>query len=223
MKAVVKRLLDQCRRIGLKCQLLLLDRGFYSVSVISYLKHAQVPFVMPVIKRGRKATQEQPAGGTRKYQHWKRSGFDRYELKTKVKGKEMKTWFHVCVCCKNQKGKRGKHGRKAYTFAYYNVSSARAKWYFETYRKRFGIETSYRQSNECRIRTSTRKPQLRFLYFALSMIMRNCWIGFEREYVMEAGRWKRQERETYFSFKDLLGRLRNFLEKDLLALAKITT
>ena len=91
MKAVIKRLLDQCRRIGLKCELLLLDRGFYSVSVISYLKHAQIPFVMPVIKRGRKATKEQPAGGTRKYQDWKRSGFDRYELKTKVKGKERKT------------------------------------------------------------------------------------------------------------------------------------
>jgi len=223
MKAVIKRLLDQCRRMGLKCQLLLLDRGFYSVSVISYLKHAQVPFVMPVIMRGRKATKDQPAGGTRKYQHWKRGGFDRYELKTKVKGKEVKTWFYVCVYCKNQNGKRGKRGRKSFAFAYYNVSSARAKWYFATYRKRFGIETSYRQSNECRIRTSTRKPQLRLLYFALSMIMRNCWIWFERTYVMQGGKRKRQERESYFSFKDLLGRLRNFLEKDLIALTKIAT
>ena len=215
MKSVVKRLLDQCRKIGLKCKLLLLDRGFYSVSVISYLKHAQVPFVMPVIIRGRKKTKEQPAGGTRKYRDWKKSGFDHYELKTKVKGKEMKTWFHVCVCCKNQNGQRGKRGRKSYTFAYYGTTSQRAKWFFETYRKRFGIETSYRQSNECRIRTSTRKPQLRFLYFALSMIMRNCWIGFERTYIMNSGRRSHQERETYFSFKDLLGRLRNFLEKDL--------
>jgi len=219
MKTVVKRLLDQCKSIGLKCKLLLLDRGFYSVSVISYLKHAQVPFVMPVICRGRKETKDQPAGGTRKYRHWKKSGFDRYELKTKIKGKESKTWFHVCVCCKNQNGKRGKHGRKSYTFAYYNVTADRAKWFFETYRKRFGIETSYRQSNECRIRTSTRKPQLRFLYFALAMLMRNCWIWFERTYVTNNGR-RRQERENYFSFKDLLGRLRNFLEKNLIELTR---
>jgi len=136
-------------------------------------------------------------------------------MKTKVKGKEMKTWFYVCVCCKNQNGKRGKHGRKSFTFAYYNVEAGRAKWFFETYRKRFGIETSYRQSNECRIRTSTRKPELRFLYFALSMIMRNCWIWFERTYVMNSGRRPRQEREDYFSFKDLLDRLRYFLENDL--------
>ena len=181
MKVVVKRLLDQCKSIGLQCQLLLLDRGFYSVSVISYLKHAQVPFVMPVMARGKKETKSSPAGGTRKYRHWKKSGFDHYEMTTKVKGKTMKTWCHICVCCKNQMGKRGKYGRKSFTFAYYNVSSGRAKWYLETYRKRFGIETSYRQSHECRIRTSTRKSQLRFLYFALSMIMRNCWIWFERQ------------------------------------------
>jgi len=223
MKVVVKRLLDQCKSIGLKCKLLLLDRGFYSVSVISYLKHALVPFVMPVICRGKKETKDQPAGGTRKYRNWKKSGFDKYELKTKVKGKETKTWFYVCVCCKNQNGKRGKRGMKSYTFAYYGVESDRAKWFFETYRKRFGIETSYRQSNESRIRTSTRKPQLRFLYFALSMIMRNCWLWFERTYVMNGGRRHRQERETYFSFKDLLGRLRNFLEKDLIELSKKTT
>jgi len=222
MKTVVKRLLDQCKNIGLKCRLLLLDRGFYSVNVISYLKHAQVPFVMPVVIRGKKATEDQPAGGTRKYRNWKKSGFDRYEIKTKVKGKDVKTWFKVCVCCKNQNGRRGKRGRKSYTFAYYNVDSGRAKWYFETYRKRFGIETSYRQSHECRIRTSTRKPQLRFLYFALSMLMRNCWIWFERTYVMNGGRRCHQERKNYFSFKDLLGRLRIFLEKDLIELAKIS-
>ena len=53
------------------------------------------------------------------------------------------------------------------------------------------------------------------------MLMRNIWLWFERVYVMNSGR--RQERESYFSFKDLLGRLRNFLEKDLLELAiKIT-
>ncbi len=212
---VVKRLLDQCRNIGLRCKLLLLDRGFYSVSVISYLKHAQVPFVMPVIIRDKKATKDQEAGGTRKYRDWKKSGWDWYELKTKVKGKETKTWFLVCVCFKNLNGKRGKYGRKSFTFAYYNVKSGAAKWFFEMYRKRFGIETSYRQSNECRIRTSTRKPPLRLLYFALSMIMRNCWVWFERTFVMNNGRRTRQEREHYFSFKDLLERLRNFLEEDL--------
>ena len=78
---------------------------------------------------------------------------------TTVKNKKTtSTWFYVGVYCKNLKGVRGKHGRKPFTFAYYGVDVYRARWMFETYRKRFGIETSYRQMHECRIRTSTRKP-----------------------------------------------------------------
>jgi len=57
----------------------------------------------------------------------------------------------------------------------------------------------------------------------LSMIMRNCWIWFERTYVMKGGRRPRQEREGYFSFKDLRERLRHFLEKDLMMLSQKIT
>jgi putative transposase len=34
---------------------LLLDRGFYSVSVVRYLQAARYPFLMPVPAKGRKA------------------------------------------------------------------------------------------------------------------------------------------------------------------------
>jgi hypothetical protein len=82
------------------------------------------------------------------------------------------------------------------------VTVGRAKWLFETYRKRFGIETSYRQMNECRIKTSTTKVILRFLYFALAMITRNFWIWFERVCVMQNGR-RKQRRNDDVSFRDL--------------------
>jgi hypothetical protein len=45
MKEVVQALLKQCRKIGLKIKLLLLDRCFYDVLTISYLKKVQQPFV----------------------------------------------------------------------------------------------------------------------------------------------------------------------------------
>jgi IS4 transposase len=37
----------------------------------------------------------------------------------------------------------------------------------DTYRQRFGIETSYRQLNEARIKTCTRNPKVRFFFVAL--------------------------------------------------------
>ena len=44
------------------------------------------------------------------------------------------------------------------------------------YRQRFGIETSYRLKNHCRIRTTTKNPVLRLLFVALAFILVNLWV-----------------------------------------------
>jgi IS4 transposase len=49
-------------------------------------------------------------------------------------------------------------------------------WVKDTYRRRFGIETSYRQMNQCRIRTTTKKFHVRFLYAAIGLLLRNLWV-----------------------------------------------
>ena len=212
MKTVVQQLLKQCRSIGLQCSLLLLDRGFYGAETISYLKKIQQPFIMPMVIRGRKKTKKQPAGGTRKYADWKTSGWDIYELKSvkKVDAQYVikKTKVDVCVYCKNLNGKGKRNRRQAFVFVYYRVSKGSAKWFFEMYRKRFGIESSYRQSHQCRIRTSTRNPLLRLFYFALSMLLRNLWIDFEREVIMR-GKVKKQKTSEYYG----LDNFRNDLVK----------
>ena len=59
------------------------------------------------------------------------------------------------------------------------------------------------------------------MYFALAMLMRNCWILFERVYVTANGRYK-QSCDDYFSFRDLLLRLYHSLEHDLEKLAAPT-
>ena len=44
------------------------------------------------------------------------------------------------------------------------------------YRKRFGIETSYRQMHEARIKTCTRNPKLRLLFIGIALVLRNVWV-----------------------------------------------
>ena len=44
------------------------------------------------------------------------------------------------------------------------------------YRKRFGIETSYRQMNEAKIKTCTRDPRLRLLFVGIALVLRNVWV-----------------------------------------------
>ncbi|GHT41537.1 hypothetical protein FACS189443_3450 [Planctomycetales bacterium] len=115
MKNVVQALLKQCRKIGLKTKLLLLDRGFYDVSTISYLKKVQQPFLMPLVIRGKPITKTKAATGTRKYAERKKQFWDWYRLTMRKNVDEewieKHTWFNVCVYCKNLNGQRNKHCR----------------------------------------------------------------------------------------------------------------
>jgi hypothetical protein len=43
------------------------------------------------------------------------------------------------------------------------------------YRRRFGIESSYRQLRQVRIKTNSRNPALRFVYMALALLLVNLW------------------------------------------------
>jgi hypothetical protein len=61
-------------------------------------------------------------------------------------------------------------------YAINQVANWSLKRIYSTYRVRFGIESSYRQSRQARIFTTSRKAWFRLLIFGLSMILRNLWI-----------------------------------------------
>jgi hypothetical protein len=61
-------------------------------------------------------------------------------------------------------------------YAINRVANWSLKRIYSTYRGRFGIESSYRQSRQARIFTSSRKPWFRLLIFGLSMMLRNLWL-----------------------------------------------
>ena len=44
------------------------------------------------------------------------------------------------------------------------------------YRKRFGIETSYRQMNECKARTTKKDVRYRLLLIGLALLLRQVWV-----------------------------------------------
>jgi hypothetical protein len=82
----------------------------------------------------------------------------------------------ICIKCRNRRGERGKHGREPLIYAYWGIGPQQFDWVKETYRRRFGIETSYRQMNQCRIRTTSTRFEVRFLYVAIALLLRNVWV-----------------------------------------------
>src|SRR3954465_14718324 len=170
---VVQRLLRQAARVGIRPRLLLLDRGFYSVAVVRYLQAARDPFRWRVFLHGRSS--KQPGGPTGSYvfRTWKTSGWSRYTL---ADAKERTATVSICVKCRNYRGQWNRQGRQALIYAYWGYRPPSPDAVFATYRLRFGIETSYRQMHEGRIRTTTRRPTVRLLYVGIALVLRNLWV-----------------------------------------------
>ena len=82
----------------------------------------------------------------------------------------------MCVKRARYKNKHGKRKSETWVYAYWGIAPKRVDWVKDTYRRRFGIETSYRQMNQCRIRTTTKKFHVRFFYVAIGLLLRNLWV-----------------------------------------------
>jgi Transposase DDE domain len=170
---LARELLRQVRAAGIKVRYLVLDREFDSVAVIRYLQAARTPFLMPVVGHGRPADHPLGPSGSNVFKQCKTSGGSEYTVTdaTKRTAKVL-----ICIKCRNRRGERGRHGREAWIYAYWGIKPRRFDWVKETYRRRFGIETSYRQMNQCRIRTTTNRFTVRFLYVAIALLLRNLWV-----------------------------------------------
>jgi hypothetical protein len=173
MEEVLKRLFRRLGALGVTTRMLLLDRGFWSVAVIRYLQAARKPFLMPVILRGRKEGHVQGPSGTRVFALRERSGWGEYQLKA---GDGRTARVGICVHCRNWAGQWGRHGRQRLVYAFWGFTPSSTRWVRETYRKRFAIETSYRQMQQGRARTCTRNPLVRLLLVGVALVLRNVWV-----------------------------------------------
>jgi Transposase DDE domain len=207
---VVRRLLAQAAKAGVRPRYLLLDRGFCSVAVIRYLHAARHRFLMPLPLRGRPLDHPQGPSGSRVFAAWKRSGWSGYTL---TDGQGRTATVRVCVKCRNLRGERKKHGRQALVYAYGGgLRPGSYRWVKETYRRRFAIETTYRQLGQARIRTSTRDPLRRLLYVAVALLLRNVWVWLHWQVLAERRGGGRRVDTDRLTFRALLLGLQHWAE-----------
>lgn len=172
---IVRRLLEQAKSVGLKTpRYLLLDRGFYGLDVVRYLKQIRCPFLMPVVHRGRRS--KRPLAelkGTRRFLAWKKSGFAIHQMKNP---REQST---VNIAVAQRYGRDGSE-RPPMVFCFWGFHPGSPRQAAQTYRSRYGIESSYRQMNQGRIRTCTRNPIIRLLLAGIALVLRNLWVWLHR-------------------------------------------
>jgi DDE family transposase len=177
---VLRRLLARIREIGLKMRYVLLDRAFFSVPVIEFLQQQELPFLMPVMFRGRKPKKRRPPTGLR----WiERQGAGWYPHTMKSNKRQVS--IRVCVAYRTYKRRKdGKQVKQKLLFAAWQMAGSPRK-IRDRYRTRFGIETSYRQMRQARIYTCTKSPRLRLVFIAVALMLRNLWVWIHETLLAE--------------------------------------
>jgi putative transposase len=164
----VEILLQQVEKCPICIKRLFLDKGFGSIAVMTYLTHQGLPAVIACTIRGK-------TGGTRALCQGRKS----YRTTHTFQGKDDLTFTaNLAVCRAFTTAKRTKRLKPRLVWLVYiliNLDLA-PKAVRRLYRKRFGIETSYRCSGQVRGWTTSNNPAYRFVLMALTFVLLNVWI-----------------------------------------------
>ena len=202
MVATVTYLLAMLWRLKVGVKHLCLDRGFYSIPVIRWLKALNIPFIMPAVIRGKE-------GGTRALLKGRKSYATPYTLKSAQYGQ---VTCEMRVVCGYHKGFKGQHGIRYLVYVVHRVKVS-LRQLPDYYRERFGIETSYRMKNHCRIRTTTKNPILRLLFVALAFILVNLWVYLLWHFISRLNRGRQVVFQNLFPLKTMLEFLCHAIEQ----------
>ena len=77
-------------------------------------------------------------------------------------------------------GRYQRHGATWFAYAVYGLDQICPNQIFQLYRRRFGIESGYRQLDEVRARTSSQSPALRLLLVGLALLILNTYMTLRR-------------------------------------------
>ncbi len=208
--ALLTYLLAEISALKIKIKKLYLDREFFSMAVIRWLKALDIPFIMPAIRRGK-------TGGIKQFLKGKQSYQTTY---TMSKGKDYSVTFDLRIICKYRKGKREKHGVEYFAYVVYKVKVS-FSYIHQDYRKRFGIESSYRLKNVCRIRTTAKNPVWRLLFVGISFLLVNIWVNLLWQRISKPRRGGRLIYRRIFPLKQMLAFLRQAIDRIYLVVEEI--
>ncbi len=173
---LLDRLLGQAAAAGLTASYLMLDKEFYALEVMAWLQRAGMPFLMPARDNSQRPPFEpcRPVG-------WYEHTWDGYPRRRdfatgktyRVAALRVAAW--VCVARHPSKDER-------LLYAGWGLGGG---WpparVVQEYRRRFGIETKYRQLGQCLAQTSSRDERVRRLLAGVALLLCNLWAYLHSE------------------------------------------
>jgi len=205
-------LLKSLKKQGFQIACLFLDKGFASIAVMDYLTRRAQPALIACPIRGK-------TGGTRALCQGRRSYRTTH---TFVSGDQTFT-ANMVVCRSFTTAKRTKRLKHRAVWLLYilielDLSPRQARrWY----RKRFGIESSYRCAGQVRGWTTSPNPVYRFLLITLSFVLLNVWVHLRWLYAQVPRRGRRGLKTKLFQLRRMAKFIRRALERQYGGIATI--
>ncbi len=201
MVETVRALLDRVKRLHLRVRRVLLDKEFFAVAVLRTLQRRRLAYLLPVPGRPQAKEMQRLCQG-------RRSHFGSYTVHSREDGD-----YQVQVALLKRQRRPGQ--RKVVRWLVFALADWPARrpaaQVFQAYRQRFGIESSYRQMNQVRARTSSRNPVLRWLLLGLALLLVNLYVSLRPVLRTRAGA-ARSVRRTWLTLRRLALLLAQVLE-----------
>lgn len=204
---VVRYLLAEIQKTGVRIKCLFLDKGFFTAAVMSYLNSVRIPYIIAAFPRGRKT------GGLWKLTKNRRDSFVTSHHTTTDSNTGLECTFRLYAVAKYRKKRYRKKCGVQYMFYATGGVNIPVERMFDEYRKRFGIESSYRMMKKSRARTSSRSAVLRLLYVLVSFVIQNEWVYNKWSYLSSITRGRHGRKyDTGFTYFFMLQFIRLALE-----------
>jgi hypothetical protein len=165
--ATLKILLERLKTLGFSAKILYLDKGFASTEIVNYLTAQNQAAIIANPIRGKK-------GGTRALCRGRSSYKTLY---TFTDG----TQAMIAMKASLVPDHTGKRRRKWLSFIVILLDWPVDKIHDE-YRRRFGVECSYRLLRRIRATTSSRNPVMRFFLLSIGLVLVNAWVFLRWEF-----------------------------------------
>jgi putative transposase len=204
----LKILLERLKTLGFSSKVLYMDKGFASTAIIKYLTLQGQSAIIACAIRGKK-------GGIRALCQGAASYITHH---TFTDG----TLATLALKASLVPDKTGKRRRKWLAFIVIGLDWPVEKIYQE-YRRRFGIECSYRILRRVRASTTSRNPALRFFLLGVGLLLVNAWVFLRWEFARLMARGPYRVDEPLFRFHRFTRLLIRSIEKIYGTISSIPT
>jgi putative transposase len=199
-------LLRQMQGLGIEARCLYLDRGFGCVESARYLKERGHKAIIACPMRGK-------IGGLRALCVGRKSYRAKHLFQSDKQGaEEVEMALYKAFTTTTKKGRKV---RRAKWLAYMLINCeahVSAKKVKANYRRRFGIEASYRCAKKVRGWTTSPNAAYRFILIGLSFVLTNIWQELQEEWTRKRQVGRRSWKWQKFRLKRFVNFLRQAIE-----------